>query len=75
MHGALGVAWAASQPGDVRAHRSGGESSPVTRAVANLQPGRGSRAKALPGRPKTDKLDSAWLAVITERGITWSVKS
>ena len=23
---------------------------------------------ALPGRPKTDKLDSAWLAKITERG-------
>ena len=27
-----------------------------------------SQVKALPGRPKTDKLDSAWLAVITERG-------
>jgi transposase len=27
-----------------------------------------SRVKALPGRPKTDKLDSAWLAKITERG-------
>jgi transposase len=27
-----------------------------------------SQVKALPGRPKTDRLDSAWLAVITERG-------
>ena len=27
-----------------------------------------SQVKALPGRPKTDKLDSAWLARITERG-------
>jgi transposase len=27
-----------------------------------------SRVKALPGRPKTDKLDSAWLAKVTERG-------
>ena len=27
-----------------------------------------SQVMALPGRPKTDKLDSAWLAVITERG-------
>ena len=27
-----------------------------------------SQVKALPGRPKTDKLDSAWLAMITERG-------
>jgi len=27
-----------------------------------------SQVKALPGRPKTGKLDSAWLAVITERG-------
>jgi transposase len=27
-----------------------------------------ARVKALPGRPKTDKLDSAWLAKITERG-------
>jgi transposase len=27
-----------------------------------------SRVKALPGRPKTDKLDSAWLARLTERG-------
>ena len=27
-----------------------------------------SRVKALPGRPKTDKLDSAWLARITEQG-------
>jgi len=27
-----------------------------------------SRVKALPGRPKTDKLDSVWLAKITERG-------
>jgi transposase len=27
-----------------------------------------SRVKALPGRPKTDKLDSSWLAKITERG-------
>ncbi len=27
-----------------------------------------SRVKALPGRPKTDKLDSAWLARITEAG-------
>lgn len=27
-----------------------------------------SRVKGLPGRPKTDKLDSAWLAKITERG-------
>ena len=27
-----------------------------------------SQVKALPGRPKTDKLDSAWLAKITERG-------
>jgi transposase len=27
-----------------------------------------SQVKALPGRPKTDKLDSAWLALITERG-------
>jgi transposase len=27
-----------------------------------------SQVKGLPGRPKTDKLDSAWLAVITERG-------
>jgi transposase len=26
------------------------------------------QVKALPGRPKTDKLDSAWLARITERG-------
>jgi transposase len=26
------------------------------------------QVKALPGRPKTDKLDSAWLAKITERG-------
>jgi transposase len=28
-----------------------------------------SQVKALPGRPKTDKLDSAWLAKITERGM------
>jgi transposase len=27
-----------------------------------------SQVKALPGRPKTDKLDSVWLAKITERG-------
>ena len=27
-----------------------------------------SQVKALPGRPKTDKLDSAWQAKITERG-------
>jgi transposase len=27
-----------------------------------------AQVKALPGRPKTDKLDSAWLAKITERG-------
>jgi transposase len=27
-----------------------------------------SQVKALPGRPKTDRLDSAWLARITERG-------
>ena len=27
-----------------------------------------SRVKALPGRPKTDKLDSVWLAKVTERG-------
>jgi transposase len=27
-----------------------------------------SQVKALPGRPKTDKLDSAWLARITEQG-------
>jgi transposase len=27
-----------------------------------------SQVKALPGRPKTGKLDSAWLARITERG-------
>lgn len=27
-----------------------------------------SRVKALPGRPKTDKQDSVWLAKITERG-------
>jgi transposase len=27
-----------------------------------------SQVKALPGRPKTDKLDSAWLARVTERG-------
>ena len=27
-----------------------------------------SQVKALPGRPKTDKLDSLWLAKITERG-------
>ena len=27
-----------------------------------------AQVKALPGRPKTDKLDSAWLARITERG-------
>jgi len=26
------------------------------------------QVKALPGRPKTDKLDSVWLAKITERG-------
>src|SRR5260370_23032814 len=29
---------------------------------------RASQVKALPGRPKTDKLDSAWLARITQRG-------
>jgi transposase len=28
-----------------------------------------SQVKALPGRPKTGKLDSAWLARITERGM------
>jgi len=28
-----------------------------------------SQVKALPGRPKTDKLDSVWLAKITERGV------
>ena len=28
-----------------------------------------SQVKALPGRPKTDKLDSAWLAKITEQGV------
>jgi transposase len=28
-----------------------------------------SQVKGLPGRPKTDKLDSAWLAKITERGM------
>src|SRR5947208_5551716 len=27
-----------------------------------------AQVKALPGRPKTDPLDSAWLAKITERG-------
>ena len=27
-----------------------------------------SQVKALPGRPETDKLDSAWLAKVTERG-------
>jgi transposase len=27
-----------------------------------------SRVKAFPGRPKTDKLDSAWIAKITEQG-------
>jgi transposase len=27
-----------------------------------------SQVKGLPGRPKTDKLDSAWLAKVTERG-------
>jgi transposase len=27
-----------------------------------------AQVKALPGRPKTDKLDSAWLAKVTERG-------
>ena len=27
-----------------------------------------SKVKAQPGRPKTDKLDSAWLAKVTERG-------
>ena len=27
-----------------------------------------ARVKALPGRPKTDRLDSVWLAKITERG-------
>ena len=27
-----------------------------------------SQVKVLPGRPKTDKLDSAWLAKVTERG-------
>jgi transposase len=27
-----------------------------------------SQVKALPGRPKTDKLDSVWLAKVTERG-------
>jgi transposase len=27
-----------------------------------------SQVKALPGRPKTDKADSAWLAKVTERG-------
>ena len=27
-----------------------------------------SQVKALPGRPKTDKLDSAWIAKITEQG-------
>src|SRR5260221_13851271 len=27
-----------------------------------------AQVKALPGRPKTDKLDSIWLAKITERG-------
>ena len=27
-----------------------------------------SQVKALPGRPKTDKLDSVWLAKITEQG-------
>ncbi|HTU06998.1 MAG TPA: IS110 family transposase [Trebonia sp.] len=27
-----------------------------------------AKVKALPGRPKTDKLDSVWLAKITERG-------
>ena len=27
-----------------------------------------SRVKAMPGRPKTDKLDSAWLARLTEQG-------
>jgi transposase len=29
---------------------------------------RASRVKALPGRPKTGKLDSVWLAKVTERG-------
>jgi len=28
-----------------------------------------SQVKALPGRPKTDRADSVWLAVITERGM------
>ena len=27
-----------------------------------------SQVKALPGRPKTDKLDAVWLAKVTERG-------
>lgn len=34
-----------------------------------------SRVKALPGRPKTGKLDSAWLAKITERGRPWTARS
>src|SRR5580658_8252386 len=28
-----------------------------------------AQVKALPGRPKTDRVDSAWLARITERGM------
>src|SRR5712691_4137591 len=31
-------------------------------------PCQASKVKAQPGRPKTDKLDSAWLAKVTERG-------
>ena len=37
-----------------------------------------SQVRALPGRPKTDKLDSVWLAKVTERGslkITGLVRS
>src|SRR6266702_4519318 len=32
-----------------------------------------SKVKALPGRPKTDKLDSVWLAKITERAMLAAV--
>ena len=40
----------------------------LERAGLDLLLYQASRVKALPGRPKTDKLDSAWLARITEQG-------
>ena len=41
---------------------------PLEQQGFDCVPCQASQVKVLPGRPKTDKLDSVWLAKITERG-------